>query len=99
MHKKSDELNRRKEIAQLGGGQDRIDSQHTKGKLTARERILLLFDEDSFEEIGMFVIHRTTDFGMDQQHFYGDGVITGYGLSLIHISEPTRLLSISYAVF
>jgi propionyl-CoA carboxylase beta chain len=63
----------------LGGGQDRIDSQHTKGKLTARERILLLFDEDSFEEIGMFVIHRTTDFGMDQQHFYGDGVITGYG--------------------
>lgn len=79
MTKKADELNRRKGLAQLGGGQDRIDAQHTKGKLTARERILLLFDEDSFEEIGMFVIHRTTDFGMDQQHFYGDGVITGYG--------------------
>src|SRR6187455_1660660 len=79
MNKKADELNRRQGMAQLGGGQDRIDSQHAKGKLTARERILLLFDEDSFEEIGMLVIHRSTDFGMDQQHFYGDGVITGYG--------------------
>ncbi len=79
MNKKADELNRRNELAQLGGGQDRIDAQHAKGKLTARERILLLFDEDSFEEIGMMVVHRSTDFGMDQQHFYGDGVITGYG--------------------
>src|SRR5678816_4354238 len=79
MNKKADELNRRQGMAQLGGGQDRIDSQHAKGKLTARERILLMFDEDSFEEIGMLVIHRSTDFGMDQQHFYGDGVITGYG--------------------
>ncbi len=79
MNKKSEELNRRQELALLGGGQDRIDQQHLKGKLTARERIELLFDEGSFEEIGMMVVHRSTDFGMDQQKFYGDGVVTGYG--------------------
>ena len=79
MTKNTEELKRRQELAQIGGGQDRIDSQHGKGKLTARERIQLLFDEDSFEEIGMMVLHRTTDFGMDQQQFYGDGVVTGYG--------------------
>ncbi len=79
MHKKTAELKRRQSLAMLGGGQDRIDAQHAKGKLTARERLQLLFDEDSFEEIGMMVIHRTTDFGMDQQQFYGDGVVTGYG--------------------
>jgi propionyl-CoA carboxylase beta chain len=79
MTKKTDELNRRQAAALMGGGQDRIDTQHSKGKLTARERIQLLFDEDSFEEIGMMVIHRTSDFGMDQQQFYGDGVVTGYG--------------------
>ncbi len=65
--------------AHLGGGQDRIDKQHQKGKLTARERIHFLLDEGSFEEIGMLVTHRTTDFGMDKQIFLGDGVITGYG--------------------
>ena len=79
MHKQSEELNRRQQLAMAGGGQKRIDQQHAKGKLTARERILLLFDEGSFEEIGMMVVHRTSDFGMDQQHFYGDGVVTGYG--------------------
>lgn len=79
MNKKSEELSRRQSEALLGGGQDRIDQQHAKGKLTARERIQLLFDEGSFEEIGMMVVHRSSDFGMDQQHFYGDGVITGYG--------------------
>ncbi len=79
MNKKSEELNRRYDLALLGGGQDRIDQQHAKGKLTARERIQLLFDEGSFEEIGMMVVHRTSDFGMDQQQFYGDGVVTGYG--------------------
>jgi propionyl-CoA carboxylase beta chain len=63
----------------LGGGISRIDSQHKKGKLTARERIELLLDEGSFEEIGALVIHRTIDFGMADQQFYGDGVITGYG--------------------
>ena len=65
--------------AYLGGGQTRIDSQHKKGKLTARERIHFLLDEGSFEEIGMLVTHRSTDFGMEQEKYYGDGVITGYG--------------------
>lgn len=79
MNKKTKELSRRQDLANLGGGQDRIDQQHAKGKLTARERIRLLFDDHSFEEIGMMVVHRTTEFGMDQQQFYGDGVVTGYG--------------------
>ncbi len=63
----------------LGGGQKRIDAQHAKKKLTARERVHLLLDEGSFEEIGALVTHRTTDFGMADQKFPGDGVITGYG--------------------
>lgn len=67
------------EKAKLGGGQTRIDSQHKKGKLTARERVHFLLDEGSFEEIGMLVVHRSNDFGMDKQQFLGDGVITGYG--------------------
>ncbi|MBC6111618.1 acyl-CoA carboxylase subunit beta [Pedobacter fastidiosus] len=65
--------------ANLGGGQARIDSQHKKGKLTARERIHFLMDEGSFEEIGMMVTHRSTDFGMENEKYLGDGVITGYG--------------------
>jgi len=65
--------------ANLGGGQARIDSQHKKGKLTARERIHFLMDEGSFEEIGMFVTHRSTDFGMEREKYLGDGVVTGYG--------------------
>ncbi len=65
--------------AQLGGGQKRIDSQHGKGKLTARERIMLLLDEGSFEEIGMLVTHRSKDFGMEREIYLGDGVVTGYG--------------------
>ncbi|NEU67669.1 acyl-CoA carboxylase subunit beta [Spirosoma agri] len=65
--------------AELGGGQKRIDAQHAKGKLTARERIALLVDEGSFEEIGKFVMHRTRDFGLDKEHYLGDGVVTGYG--------------------
>lgn len=65
--------------AQLGGGEQRIESQHKKGKLTARERIHFLLDEGSFEEIGMLVTHRSSDFGMEKQQFLGDGVITGYG--------------------
>ena len=65
--------------AALGGGQARIDAQHKKGKLTARERIHFLVDEDSFEEIGALVTHRCTDFGMEDQVFLGDGVVTGYG--------------------
>ncbi|MTB53795.1 acyl-CoA carboxylase subunit beta [Lewinella sp. W8] len=65
--------------AKLGGGQDRIDRQHEKGKLTARERVHFLMDEGSFEEIGALVTHRSRDFGMDKQVFPGDGVVTGYG--------------------
>ena len=68
-----------REKSKLGGGIDRIASQHKKGKLTARERIHFLFDEGSFEEIGAFVMHRSKDFGMESQQFLGDGVITGYG--------------------
>ncbi|MBL3608021.1 acyl-CoA carboxylase subunit beta [Rhodovulum sulfidophilum] len=73
------ELERRRSIARLGGGQRRIDSQHAKGKLTARERIELLLDEGSFEEFDMFVAHRCTDFGMEDSRPYGDGVVTGWG--------------------
>ena len=62
-----------------GGGQKRIDAQHKKGKLTARERIHFLLDEGSFEELGRLVTHRSTLFGLDEQVFYGDGVVTGYG--------------------
>ncbi len=69
----------KREIANLGGGQDRIDAQHAKGKLTARERIDLLLDPGSFEEWDTFVEHRCTDFGMDKNHVPGDGVVTGYG--------------------
>lgn len=62
-----------------GGGEKRIEAQHKKGKLTARERIDLLLDPGSFEEIGMFVTHRSTDFGMEKEQYLGDGVVTGYG--------------------
>ncbi len=76
---KKELLNQKVQEAYLGGGQTRIDKQHKKGKLTARERIHFLLDEGSFEEIGVLVTHRTTDFDMDKQIFYGDGVVTGYG--------------------
>ncbi len=65
--------------AKLGGGEVRIEKQHKKGKLTARERLHFLMDEGSFEEMGMLVTHRTTDFGMADQQYPGDGVVTGYG--------------------
>ncbi|MEM7291611.1 MAG: acyl-CoA carboxylase subunit beta [Pseudomonadota bacterium] len=73
------ELETRREQARLGGGQRRIDAQHAKGKLTARERIELLLDEDSFEEYDMFVAHRCTEFGMEETKMPGDGVVTGWG--------------------
>ncbi len=69
----------RRAEARLGGGQDRIDAQHAKGKLTARERIELLLDKGSFEEFDMFVAHRCRDFDMDKKRFLGDGVVTGVG--------------------
>jgi propionyl-CoA carboxylase beta chain len=76
---RNEELLNKKEQALLGGGEVRIASQHKKGKLTARERIHYLMDEGSFEEIGMLVTHRSSNFGLEKQKFYGDGVITGYG--------------------
>ncbi len=79
MKNRIEELNSKIAEAKLGGGQARIDKQHAKGKLTARERVHFLMDEGSFEEVGILVTHRTTSFGMDKQKFYGDGVVTGYG--------------------
>lgn len=74
-----DDLLARREEARLGGGQARIDRQHEKGKLTARERLDVLLDEGSFQELGMFVRHQTHDFGLDRNRPYGDGVVTGFG--------------------
>ena len=74
-----EELRQLREQAKLGGGQKRIDAQHAKGKLTARERLDILLDDGSFEELDMFVTHRSTDFGIGEQKYLGDGVVTGYG--------------------
>jgi propionyl-CoA carboxylase beta chain len=79
MHDIIRQLDEKRQKARLGGGQKRIDAQHAKGKLTARERIELLLDDGSFEEWDMFKEHRCTDFGMDAEHVPGDGVVTGYG--------------------
>ena len=73
------ELENRRAEARLGGGKKRIDAQHAKGKLTARERVEILLDEGSFEEFDMFVVHRCEDFGMADQRPAGDGVVTGWG--------------------
>ena len=79
MDSKLKKLEDRVALAHLGGGQKRIDKQHAKQKLTARERIDFLMDEGSFEEMGVLVTHRTTDFGMEKEIYFGDGVVTGYG--------------------
>jgi propionyl-CoA carboxylase beta chain len=79
LQKKYDELERKNQESLLGGGEKRIEQQHAKGKLTARERVLLLMDEGSFEEMGKFVMHRSKDFGLDKEYYLGDGVVTGYG--------------------
>lgn len=76
---KLEELIQKNEEALLGGGEKRISVQHKKGKLTARERVALLLDEGSFEEIGKFVVHRCKDFGLENESYLGDGVVTGYG--------------------
>lgn len=73
------ELERKNQEALLGGGEKRIEQQHAKGKLTARERLQLLLDDGSFEEMGKFVMHRSKDFGLDKEYYLGDGVVTGYG--------------------
>ena len=76
---KREELRRKREEAKLGGGQRRIEAQHKRGKLTARERVSLLLDEGTFEELDPFVVHRATEFGLADQHFPGDAVVTGHG--------------------
>lgn len=76
---KFEELQRKNEEALLGGGAHRIEQQHKKNKLTARERLELLLDPSSFQEMGKFVMHRSKDFGLDKEYYLGDGVVTGYG--------------------
>ena len=90
------ELERRRDIARLGGGQLRIDAQHGKGKLTARERIEIFLDEGSFEEFDMFVEHRSTDFGMEKSRIAGDGVVTGWGTVN---GRPVYLFAKDFTVF
>src|SRR5687767_3280196 len=80
MHDILEQLEKKRDAARLGGGERRIEAQHKKGKLTARERIELLLDEGTFEEWDMFVEHRSVDFGMADQKIPGDGVVTGYGM-------------------
>ena len=80
MHDILEQLENKRAAARLGGGEKRIAAQHAKGKLTARERLELLLDEGTFEEWDMFVEHRCTDFGMENQKVPGDGVVTGYGM-------------------
>ena len=79
MHEILDQLSERRNVARLGGGQQRINAQHGRGKLTARERLSLMLDEGSFDEFDMFVEHRCTDFGMQESKIPGDGVVTGWG--------------------
>ena len=77
--RKLDELQDLRKRAQEGGGPGRIDAQHRRGKLTARERIDLFLDEGSFQELDPFVTHRATDFGLADKRYLGDAVVTGYG--------------------
>src|SRR5438874_4385716 len=79
LEQKLQELKRRDQLAQEGGGKERRDRQHKEGKMSARERIEFLLDEATFEETDRFVTHRTNDFGLSEQKYYGDGFITGYG--------------------
>lgn len=96
MKDKFDELSKRKSAALLGGGKEKIEAQHNKGKLTARERIALLVDEGSFEEVDMFVKHRATSFGLDKINYPGDGVVTGFAKI---DGRPIALFSQDFTVF
>lgn len=96
MKDKFEELAKRKSEALLGGGKDKIDAQHKKGKLTARERIELLVDEGSFEEVDMFVKHRAKNFGLDKINYPGDGVVTGFAKI---DGRPVALFSQDFTVF
>ena len=96
MEQSFEKLARKNTEAMLGGGQDKIDAQHKKKKLTARERIEILLDKGSFEEIGRFVTHRSSEFGLEKQRILGDGVVTGYGK--IH-GRPVYVFSQDFTVF
>lgn len=96
IYKKIDELYDKKRDIELGGGDDKIEKQHEKGKLTARERINLLVDKDSFVELHAFVEHRCTDFGLDEKKGQADGVVTGYGKIN---GRPVYLFSQDFTVF
>lgn len=96
MKDKIDKLIKKREEAKKGGGDDKIAQQHAKGKLTARERILLLVDEGTFEETDLFVRHRGTDFGIDKQKYDGDGVITGFAKIG---GRPVGIFSQDFTVF
>ena len=91
-----DDLHHRQTLAEQGGGPDRIAQQHKKGKLTARERLDLLLDEGSLVELDRFVTHRSSDFGLDQQIFPGDGVVTGSGRI---DGRPVYVFSQDFTVF
>ena len=95
-NEKVERLEKLREQSKLGGGKARIEKQHEKGKLTARERIDLLLDKGSFDEIDAFVTHRSTAFGLDEQQFLGDGVVTGHGK--IH-GKPVYVFSQDFTVF
>ncbi|MEK7807335.1 MAG: carboxyl transferase domain-containing protein, partial [Chloroflexota bacterium] len=79
MDQKLDALEQLRQQAYKGGGKQRVDQQHDRGKLTARERVALLMDEGTFEELDTFVTHRATDFGLADRKFLGDAVVTGFG--------------------
>ena len=79
MQEKINELLELRAKARMGGGEKRIEKQHSQGKFTARERILMFLDEGSFEEFDMFVTHRCTNFGLEKEKYLSDGVVTGYG--------------------
>ncbi|MCH8558804.1 MAG: acyl-CoA carboxylase subunit beta [Balneolia bacterium] len=95
-NKKFEKLKSLRQESRLGGGKERIEKQHASGKLTAFERIDLLLDKGSFEEIGALVRHRCSDFGLDKQSYPGDGVVTGYGK--IH-GRPVYVFSQDFTVF
>src|SRR5690554_4431531 len=95
-NEKVERLLKMREESLQGGGKDRIEKQHQKGKMTARERIDLLLDKGSFEEIDAFVTHRSTNFGLERQQILGDGVVTGYGK--IH-GKPVYVFSQDFTVF
>lgn len=95
------ELIERRATARMGGGDKAIAKQHEKGKYTARERIAMLLDEGSFEEMDMFVEHRCTNFGMEKKHYPGDGVVTGCGTiegRLVYIFAQDFTVSLRFSV-